>query len=127
MARVDYNLNEHNNLSAEFFDGNGPTLEPVSNVTQPYWETPLDVRTSVVRGWWTWIPSSTWVNDLRFGWDNSRSTNSPSYDCTTASGADGYCVPEVCDDIASCCTTAWTNACVQDMVKYTMAGGFKSI
>jgi hypothetical protein len=45
--------------------------------------------------------------------------------CTTASGADGYCVPEVCDDIASCCTTAWTNACVQDMVKYTEAGGFK--
>jgi len=90
VARVDYNLNEHNNLSAEFFDGNGPTLEPVSNVTQPYWETPLDVRTSVVRGWWTWIPSSTWVNDLRFGWDNSRSTNSPSYDCTAASGAPNY-------------------------------------
>jgi hypothetical protein len=45
--------------------------------------------------------------------------------CTTESGADGYCVPEVCDDIATCCTTAWTNACVQDMVKYTKAGGFE--
>ena len=90
VARVDYSLNEHNSLSGEFFDGDGPTLEPVSNVTQQYWSTPLEVRTSVARAWWTWIPSSTWVNDFRFGWDNSRSTNSPSYDCTAASGAPNY-------------------------------------
>jgi hypothetical protein len=45
--------------------------------------------------------------------------------CTTTSGADGYCVPEVCDDYPTCCTTAWTNTCVQDMVKYTKAGGFE--
>ena len=45
--------------------------------------------------------------------------------CTTTSGANGYCVPEVCADIASCCSTAWTNACVQDMAKYTKAGGFQ--
>ena len=90
VAKVDYSLNEHNSFSAEFFDGDGPTLEPVSNVTQQYWSTPLEVRTSVARAWWTWIPNSTWVNDFRFGWDNSRSTNSPSYDCTAASGAPNY-------------------------------------
>jgi hypothetical protein len=45
--------------------------------------------------------------------------------CTTTSGADGYCVPEVCTDIPSCCSTAWTNSCVQDMEKYTKAGGFE--
>ena len=90
VARVDYSLNQHHSLSAEFFDGDGPTLEPVSNVTQPYWSTPLEVRTSVARAWWTWIPNSAWVNEFRFGWDNSRSTNSPSYDCTAASGAPNY-------------------------------------
>jgi hypothetical protein len=90
VARVDYHLNDHNNLSAEFFDGDGIAVAPVSSVNQPYWSTPMEVRTSVARAWWTWIPNSTWVNEARFGWDNSRSTNSPSYDCTPGSGAPNY-------------------------------------
>jgi hypothetical protein len=44
--------------------------------------------------------------------------------CTTTSGANSYCVPEVCADYPSCCSTAWTNTCVQDMLKYTKQGGF---
>jgi len=90
VAKVDYHLNDHNNFSAEFFDGYGIAVAPVSGVTQPYWSTPLEVRTSVARAWWTWVPNSTWVNDARFGWDNSRSTNSPSYDCQAQSGAPNY-------------------------------------
>jgi hypothetical protein len=90
VAKVDYHLNDHNNFSAEFFDADGIATAPVSGVTQPYWETPLEVRTSVARAWWTWVPNSTWVNDLRFGWDNSRSTNSPSFDCDPKSGAPDY-------------------------------------
>jgi hypothetical protein len=50
----------------------------------------MEVRTSVARAWWTWVPNSAWVNDLRFGWDNSRSTNSASFDCTSGSGAPNY-------------------------------------
>jgi hypothetical protein len=90
VAKVDYHLNDHHNFSAEFFDGDGIAIAPVSAVTQPYWSTPLEVRTSVARAWWTWVPNSAWVNDARFGWDNSRSTNSPSYDCTAQSGAPDY-------------------------------------
>lgn len=90
VAKVDYHLNDHNNFSAEFFDGDGIAVAPVSAVTQPYWSTPLEVRTSVARAWWTWVPNSAWVNDARFGWDNSRSTNSPSYDCEPQSGAPNY-------------------------------------
>ncbi len=44
--------------------------------------------------------------------------------CTTSSGANGWCVQEVCADIPSCCTSAWTNDCVQDMANYNTAGGF---
>jgi hypothetical protein len=33
-------------------------------------------------------------------------------------------VQDVCDDYPTCCTTAWTNTCVQDMKKYNTAGGF---
>ncbi len=45
--------------------------------------------------------------------------------CTTSSGATAYCVPEVCADLPSCCSTAWTNECVQDLETYTKAGGYK--
>ena len=90
VAKVDYSLNAHNNLSAEVFDGDGLATAPVSNVTQPYWSTPLEVRTTVTRASWTWIPTSALVNEFRFGWDSSRSTNSPSFDCTPASGAPNY-------------------------------------
>ena len=90
VARLDYHLNDHNNISGEFFDGDGIAVAPVSSVNEPYWSTPMEVRTSVARVWWTWVPNSTWVNDARFGWDNSRSTNSPSYDCTAQSNAPNY-------------------------------------
>ena len=45
--------------------------------------------------------------------------------CTTSSGADGWCVQEVCNDYPTCCTTAWTNTCVQDMANYNEAGGYQ--
>jgi hypothetical protein len=43
--------------------------------------------------------------------------------CTTGL-ANAYCVQDVCNDYPSCCTTAWTNTCVQDMAHYNTAGGF---
>ncbi len=90
VGKVDYHMSDHNTFSAEIFDGDGIAVAPVSGVTQAYWSTPMEVRTSVARAWWTWTPNSTWVNDARFGWDNSRSTNSPSYDCEAQSGAPNY-------------------------------------
>ena len=44
--------------------------------------------------------------------------------CTTASGANGWCVQELCADHPSCCTTAWDNTCVQALANYNTAGGF---
>ena len=90
VGRVDYHPNENNTISGWFFDGDGIAVAPVSSVTQPYWSSPLEVHSKVVRAWWDWIPNSAWVNDLRFGWDYTLSSNAPSYDCTAASAAPNY-------------------------------------
>ena len=37
----------------------------------------------MARAAWTWVPNSTWVNDVRFGWDNILISNTGSYDCPT--------------------------------------------
>jgi hypothetical protein len=80
VGRLDYHLNDHHNLAFEFFDGDGFAQAPLT-ATQFYWSTPFEVHTRVARGWWTWVPNSAWVNDLRFGWDNILISNTGSYDC----------------------------------------------
>jgi hypothetical protein len=82
VGRLDYHLNDHHNLAVEFFDGDGFAQAPLA-ATQFYWSTPFEVHTRVARGWWTWVPNSAWVNDLRFGWDNILISNTGSYDCPT--------------------------------------------
>jgi len=83
VGKLDYHLNDNHNLAAEFFDGDGFAVGPVASVNQSYWSTPFEVHTRVARAWWTWVPNSTWVNDLRFGWDNILISNTGSYDCPT--------------------------------------------
>ena len=82
VGRLDYHLSAHHNLSTEFFDGDGFAVAPLT-ASQSYWSTPFEVHTRVARATWTWIPNSTWVNDLRFGWDNILISNTGSYDCPT--------------------------------------------
>jgi hypothetical protein len=82
VGRLDYHLNDKNNLAAEFFDGDGFAVGSLS-ASQGYWSTPFEVHTRVARAWWTWVPNSSWVNDLRFGWDNILISNTGSYDCAT--------------------------------------------
>jgi hypothetical protein len=86
VGRLDYHLNEHNNISGEFFDGDGFAAAPLS-ASQAYWSTPFEVHTEVARAWWTWVPNSSWVNDLRFGWDHILISNTGAYDCPTNPGS----------------------------------------
>ncbi len=40
LAKIDYHLNEKNNLSGEFFMGNFDGLGFRGAPAQPYWDTP---------------------------------------------------------------------------------------
>jgi hypothetical protein len=90
VARADYHPNEHHSFNGWYWEGLGEAVAPVSSVTQAYWSSPLLVHSRIVRAWWTWVPNSNWVNDVRFGWDFSRSYNSGSYDCDPSAGAPDY-------------------------------------
>jgi hypothetical protein len=82
-AKIDYHLNDKNSLNLDFFRGIGYVNAPVGNVTQPYWATNILGSVTVGRVVWAWVPSSTWVNEVRAGWDYSLQTANPGADCVT--------------------------------------------
>ncbi len=89
VGRLDYHLSANHNLSTEIFDGDGFGLIPLT-ATQSYWSTPLEAHTLLARAMWTWVPNSSWIQDLRFGWDAMIAfSNSGSYDCPTQPAPSG--------------------------------------
>jgi len=90
VVRVDFHPNERHSFNGWYWEGLGEAVAPVSSVTQAYWSSPLLVHSRILRSWWTFVPNSNLVNDVRFGWDFSRSYNSGSYDCDARSGAPNY-------------------------------------
>lgn len=82
IAKVDYHLNEHNSLNAEFYYGNGSMYYPGSAVSQ-YWAVNDPTTADLIRGVWIWTPNSTWLNEARFGYDRSGLNSYPG-DCAGA-------------------------------------------
>ena len=70
ITKLDYHINDHNSLNGEYFFGNGNFLAAES-ATEPYWVTGFHQRSQVGRMVWVWTPNSTWVNEARFGYDNT--------------------------------------------------------
>jgi hypothetical protein len=66
LAKIDWNVNDHNHLSAFYYDSESTSLSGGS--IQPYWVTTGISKTREYVGSWTWTPNSTWVNDFRAGW-----------------------------------------------------------
>jgi hypothetical protein len=68
VAKVDYHINDHHSLSGSYFIGNnnGTWVDNVDQL-EPRWQELLDWREQVIVGNWTWIPNSSWVNEVRFG------------------------------------------------------------
>jgi len=90
VAKIDYHLNDKNSLNLDFFRGIGYVNAPVGSVTQPYWATNILGSVTVGRVVWAWIPNSTWVNEVRAGWDYSLQTANPGADCVTNPNPPNY-------------------------------------
>jgi carboxypeptidase family protein len=72
LGKIDYHLSDHHTFAGSYFFGNGTSLaESQTNpgITQPYFRDNAGLRAQFVTTSWTWTPNSTWVNDLRFGWN----------------------------------------------------------
>ena len=90
IAKVDYNLNEHNTIHGEYYFGSGTFNAQTASLDEPFWESNLHSASQVVRAVWAWIPNSAWVNEARFGYDRIYQWALPD-DCNPGvNGAPNY-------------------------------------
>lgn len=69
VGKVDYRLNQRHTLSSMYFFGNNSGTVADASEVQPQWLTLIHTRAQVFGENWTYIPSSNWVNEARFGYN----------------------------------------------------------
>ncbi len=86
LAKVDYNFNQQNSVSAMYFYGNNNgTVEDFPEL-QSNWRSKIHTRAQVVGGNWIWTPGTRWVNEARFGYNRLYQPTFPGDINTPASG-----------------------------------------
>ncbi len=70
IAKVDYHLSDHHQFSARYFMGTSDQVEEDIDVLLPMFLSTAQTRAQVFGVTWGWTPSSSWVNQLRFGYNN---------------------------------------------------------
>ena len=86
LAKVDYNFNQQNSVSAMYFYGNNSgTVEDFPEL-QSNWRSKIHTRAQVVGGNWIWTPGTRWVNEARFGYNRLYQPTFPGDINTPASG-----------------------------------------
>jgi len=69
IIKADHHINEKHSLSGRYFMGDSLQTERDIPVLRPEWESESQLRAQVVGVNYTWIPSATWVNEARFGYN----------------------------------------------------------
>ncbi|HXJ11261.1 MAG TPA: TonB-dependent receptor [Candidatus Limnocylindrales bacterium] len=67
LGKVDYHPNDHNTLGGSYFFGNDTVVGMDFNELLPQFRTNVHSRAQAVSAHWTYVPNSTWANDLRGG------------------------------------------------------------
>jgi hypothetical protein len=88
IGKIDYQLNSRNTIDGEYFFGNANTDTPTSGAA-PWWINGNHSRTQMTRGVWVFTPNSSWVNDVRFGW-NRYALVDYNAECTRQVGQPDY-------------------------------------
>ena len=88
IGKVDYNLNQRNNISGFYFYGNNNgTVEDFPEL-QPQWRSKIHTRAQVGGGNWIFTPNAQWVNEARFGYNRLYQPTFPG-DLNTPASAYG--------------------------------------
>ena len=83
VGKMDYHPTDHHTFTAGYFYGGGDTTGGYdSNYTLQQFDSRGTMRAEFLTTSWTWTPNSTWVNDVRFGW-NHYLRNTQTGDFTT--------------------------------------------
>jgi hypothetical protein len=69
IIKADHHINERHSLSGRYFMGDSLQTELDIPVLRPEWESQSRLRAQVVGVNYTWIPSTAWVNEARFGYN----------------------------------------------------------
>ncbi|MGC2283141.1 MAG: carboxypeptidase-like regulatory domain-containing protein, partial [Candidatus Acidiferrales bacterium] len=69
MGKIDYQLNSRNTISGLYFFGNSTGTLADKQYVLPQYLTLLHTRAQVANVNWTSTPNSTWVNEVRFGYN----------------------------------------------------------
>lgn len=88
IGKIDYQLNSRNAINGEYFFGNANTDTPTTGAA-PWWINGNHSRTQMNRAVWIYTPNSTWVNDVRFGW-NWYALVDYNAECTRQVGQPNY-------------------------------------
>ena len=68
LGRVDFHLNNQNSIDGEYFFGQASTTTPNPGEAA-FWDNQNLSRTQMMRAVWINTPNSSWVNDVRFGYN----------------------------------------------------------
>jgi hypothetical protein len=81
VGKVDYHPTDHHTFTTAYFYGGGDTTGGYdSNYTLAQFDSIGKMRAEFLTTSWTWTPNSTWVNDVRFGWNHYlRNTQTGDY------------------------------------------------
>lgn len=88
IGKIDYQLNAHSSINGEYYFGQANTDQPTTGAA-PWWINGNHSRTQMIRGVWIYTPNSSWVNDLRFGW-NRYALVDYNAECTRKVGQPDY-------------------------------------
>jgi hypothetical protein len=81
LAKIDYHISEKHSVSGEFFMGNFDGLGFQGAPAQPYWDTRSHAKSMIIGGHWTWLASSSLVNQANLGINRFFQPSYPG-DCT---------------------------------------------
>jgi hypothetical protein len=87
IGKWDYHVSDHHSVNAEYFYSRGNDNSPSS--IQQYWAEDSPQFTGLGRVVWVWTPSSSWVNEARFGYSGNNGPTYPS-ECVYNLGQPNY-------------------------------------
>ena len=69
VGKVDYHFSDRHVVTGRYFYGNNNGTVADASQLQPQWLTQIHTRAQVAGGSWTYVPTSLWVNEVRFGYN----------------------------------------------------------
>ena len=70
IAKMDYHINDHHQISGRYFNGQSFQLEEDANVLRPIWLSQANTRAQLFGVTWGWTPKANLTNQLRFGFNS---------------------------------------------------------